>query len=114
ERCSAIVQGGGALNRTVRVTYSGNVNVGVATASASYSGDGNHEASSGSSTFMITKAASTTTVNCPTNETYTGTAIEPCTATYSGAGGLGGTLTPTYLNNINAGPATATATYGGE
>ena len=114
EPCSAIVTGAGGLNQTVPVTYSGNVNVGVATASASYSGDGNHEASSGSSTFMITKAASTTTVNCPTNETYTSTAIEPCTASYSGAGGLSGTLTPTYSNNINAGPATANATYGGD
>ena len=112
--CSAIVTGAGGLNQTVPVTYTDNVNVGVATANASYNGDANHEASSGSSTFMITKAPSTTTVNCPTNETYTGAAIEPCTASYSGVGGLSGTLTPTYSNNVNAGSATATATYGGD
>jgi Bacterial Ig-like domain (group 3)/Lamin Tail Domain/Divergent InlB B-repeat domain len=114
EPCSAIVTGAGGLNQSVPVTYTDNVNVGVATANASYSGDDNHEASNGSSTFMITKASSTTVVTCPPSQTYTGAAIEPCTASYSGAGGLSGTLTPTYSNNINAGSATASATYGGD
>ncbi len=114
EPCTATVTGAGGLNQSVPVTYSDNVSVGIATANASYSGDANHEASSGSTNFTITKASSTTTVNCPASQTYTGAAIEPCTASYSGAGGLSGALTPTYLNNLDAGSATASATFGGD
>jgi len=114
EPCTATVTGAGGLNQSVPVTYTNNVNAGIATANASYSGDATHEASNGSSTFTITKASSTTTVNCPASQTYTGAAIEPCTASYSGAGGLSGTLTPTYLNNTDAGSATASATYAGD
>jgi hypothetical protein len=45
------------LNQPVTpVSYSNNVNAGTATASASYPGDGNHQASSGSTTFTIAKA----------------------------------------------------------
>src|ERR1051325_9999829 len=90
------------------------VTVGSAPASATYGGDVNHDGSNNSANFAITKASSSVTVNCPASETYTGSAIEPCTASFSGAGGLSGTLTPTYMNNVNVGTATASATYGGD
>lgn len=54
-----------------------------------------------------------TTVTCPTSEfTYSGAPIEPCTALVTGAG-LSSSVTPTYSNNVNAGQATATASYAG-
>jgi DNA/RNA endonuclease G (NUC1) len=115
EPCTAIVTGAGGLNESVTVTYTNNTNAGMATASATYAGDDNHEGSSDSENFQIGKAASTATVNCPSaGQTYTGAAIEPCTASYSGVGGLSGSLTPTYSNNVNAGTATASASYAGD
>jgi hypothetical protein len=55
-----------------------------------------------------------TTVTCPTTPvTYSGAAIEPCTASVTGAG-LSSSLTPTYTNNINAGTATANASFAGD
>jgi hypothetical protein len=114
EPCNATVTGAGGLNQSVAVLYANNTNAGSASATATYGGDANHDGSTGNGSFTITKAASTTTVNCPASETYTGSAIEPCTASYSGAGGLSGSLTPSYANNTNAGSASATATYGGD
>jgi hypothetical protein len=64
--------------------------------------------------FMIEKAGSTTTVSCPANVTYNGTAQTPCTASYSTTDGLGGPLTVNYTNNTNAGTATASASYAGD
>lgn len=54
------------------------------------------------------------TVNCPASQSYTGASLEPCAASYSGAGGLTGTLVPTYLDNVNVGTATADASYDGD
>ncbi len=66
-------------------------------------------------TLVIDRATSAVTVTCPTTpQTYTGSAITPCTAAYSGAGSLSGSLNPTYLNNLNVGTATANATYAGD
>ncbi|PWB68974.1 MAG: hypothetical protein C3F07_20770 [Anaerolineales bacterium] len=62
EPCTATVTGAGGLNQAVAVTYSNNTNAGTATASASYAGDGNHDASSNSTTFEITKAEAVCTV----------------------------------------------------
>ena len=62
----------------------------------------------------VTKASSTVTVSCPASATYSGAKIAPCTAAYSGAGGLSGTLTPSYTNNTNVGTATASASYAGD
>ena len=45
--------------------------------------------------------------------TYTGAAIEPCTATVTGPGGLNQALAVTYADNVNAGTATASASYAG-
>ena len=68
-----------------------------------------------SGTLNIAKAASAVFVSCPpVAQTYTGFAIEPCSASYSGAGGLSGSLTPGYINNVTIGTATASATYLGD
>ena len=112
--CSATVTGAGGLNQSLTVSYGDNVNAGTATANASFSGDANHTASNGSKTFTIEKAASTTTVACPTSVTYDGSAQTPCIATVTGAGGLNQTLTVSYSDNLNAGPATAIASFPGD
>ncbi|MEZ4663486.1 MAG: MBG domain-containing protein [Caldilineaceae bacterium] len=63
--------------------------------------------------FVINKAATTTTVTCSGGPfPGTGTAIQPCTATVTGSG-LNQSLPVTYLNNVNAGTATASASYPG-
>jgi parallel beta-helix repeat protein len=71
---------------------------------------------SGSATgsLVIGKASSTVAVTCPPTAIYTGSPLTPCSASYSGAGSLSGSLTPTYLNNTNVGTATANATYTGD
>ena len=114
EICSAQVTGAGGLDESVAVDYVDNTDAGTATASAAYAGDANREASSGTETFIIDKASSTTVVTCPTNVTYDGDAQEPCTATVTGAGGLNQPVGVTYADNTDAGEATASATYGGD
>ncbi len=62
--------------------------------------------------FTIDKAATTTTVTCPSSGvTYTGSALTPCTASVTGAGNLDEPLTVTHSDNTNAGTATASASY---
>ena len=115
EPCTASYSGVGGLSGSLSPTYADNVVVGTATASASYAGDANHEGSSNTATFEISKASSAVTVTCPeTSQTYTGSAIEPCTASYSGVGGLSGSLSPTYADNVVVGTATASASYAGD
>src|SRR5678815_635077 len=87
--CSATATGAGALNVSVTVVYANNTNAGTATADATYAGDANHNGSTATQvTFMIDKAGSSTTINCPTNVTYDGSPQTPCTGTATGAGGL--------------------------
>jgi hypothetical protein len=112
--CSGNVTGAGGLDQSLPVSYSDNVGAGTATASASYAGDANHLGDSASKTFTIDKASSHVTVTCPDSRTYTGSAIEPCTARATGAGGLDSSLTVSYSSNVDAGTATASATYGGD
>ncbi|MBP8882103.1 MAG: hypothetical protein KBG77_13490, partial [Dermatophilaceae bacterium] len=115
EPCSATVGGiGMGVTQDVTWIYTDNVNAGTATASASYDGDANHLGSSDSKTFEIAKASSSVTVSCPESVTYTGSAQEPCTASVSGAGGLSESLSVSYANNLNAGTATASASYAGD
>lgn len=65
--CSANVTGAGGLNQAVTpVTYSNNTNVGTASASATYVPDANHFGSTGTGSFTITPAPSTTSVTAPT------------------------------------------------
>jgi Uri superfamily endonuclease len=115
EPCTATATGAGSLSVSVTVVYGNNTNVGTATADATYTGDANHNGSVATQkTFAIDKASSSTTINCPTSVTYTGSALEPCTATATGAGGLSVSVTVVYGNNTNAGTATADATYTGD
>ena len=115
ETCTAAATGVGGLNQTLTVSHTANINVGTATANATYAGDANHLGSTGSETFEITKAASLVAVTCdPTEVTYTGVALEPCSAVVTGAGGLHESLATTYADNTNAGTATANATYSGD
>jgi hypothetical protein len=112
--CTASYSGAGGLSGSLTPTYLNNTIVGTATANASYAGDVNHTSSSDSKTFAILKASSTVTVICPVSVTYTGLPLTPCTASYSGVGGLSGTLTPTYSANTNVGTVTANAVYAGD
>src|SRR2546427_540852 len=116
EPCTAAATGPGGLNVAVTpVTYTSNTNVGTASASATYGGDANHLGSTGTGSFSISQAASTTTVSCPVGPyTYDGTAHTPCSATVTGAGGLSLTPTPSYSGNTNAGTATASYTFPGD
>ena len=109
--CTAAVTGVGGLSTTVTITYTNNINAGTATANATYTESTNHLGSTATqATFTIAKAASTTVITC-SNQTYTGSALTPCTAAVTGAGGLNTSATVTYANNTNAGTATANATY---
>jgi len=110
--CTALVTGPG-LNTTAAVSYGNNANAGVATATALYAGSSLYAASGGSATFTIAKAASVVAITCPTSVTYTGSAVTPCTATVTGAGGLSQSVTVTYTNNT-VGTATATAAFAGD
>ncbi len=89
---------------------------GSCTITASQDGDENYNpATPVFQSFNIAKVSSSVTVTCPEiSQTYTGSAIEPCTASYSGVGGLSGSLTPTYANNVVVGIATASASYAGD
>src|SRR5207237_299675 len=110
--CSATVTGAN-LSLTPAANYVNNTNAGTATASYTYAGDPNHDGSSDSKNFEISKALSTTTVTCPASETYTGAALTPCSATVTGAN-LSLTPAANYVNNTNAGTATASYTYAGD
>jgi hypothetical protein len=113
--CTATATGAGGLNASVTVVYANNTDAGTATADATYADDANHNGSTATQvTFTIDKANSSTTINCPTNVTYNGSAQMPCTATATGAGGLNASVTVVYGSNTNAGTATADATYAGD
>ena len=109
EPCTATATGP-ALSQTLTVSYADNTNAGLATASASFAESANHLGSSGSDQFQIIQAATTTTITCPVNVTYTGAAQEPCTATVTGPA-LSQAVAVTYTNNIDAGTATANASF---
>jgi hypothetical protein len=88
---------------------------GATTISPVVSGTGlsNFEITSVNGSYTINKAPSITTITCPTNVTYTGAALTPCSATVTGAGGLNQSVTVSYTNNANGGTATANASFGG-
>src|SRR5439155_7345734 len=110
--CSVTVTGAN-LSLSPSANYANNTNVGTATASYTYAGDANHEGSSDSKNFEITKASSTTTVTCPASDTYTGAALMPCSVTVIGAN-LNLSPSANYANNTNVGTATASYTYAGD
>jgi hypothetical protein len=90
------------------------VAAGTCTIRAAQAGDANYNAATPNvdQTFTVAKAATTTTVTCATGPfAYTGAAQTPCSAHVIGAGGLNQSVTPTYVNNMNAGPATVNASF---
>ena len=109
----------GRANQSLTVSYLNNTDTGTATASASYAGTSTYAASTGSATFTITSGSGTvspsvTTVTCPTTSVvYNASALTPCTAAVTGVGGLDQTLTVTYTSNVDAGTATANASFPG-
>src|SRR5689334_8750861 len=113
--CTATATGAGNLSVSVNVVYANNTNAGTATADATFPGDANHNSSFATqATFTIDKAGSSTGINCPTNVAYDGSAKTPCSATATGAGNLSVSVNVVYANNINAGTATADATFPGD
>ena len=65
--------------------------------------------------LVISKAPTTTTVTINGGPfTYTGSAIEPATVSVTGAGGLNLAPAASYVNNVNAGTATASYSYAGD
>ncbi len=115
EPCSAVATGAGGLSVSpLLVTYTGNTNVGSAGASASYAGDANHDSSSGTGSFQITKAGSSVSISCDGGLAYTGAAQTPCTATVHGAGTVTGAAVVTYTDNVAAGTGHVLAVYAGD
>ena len=116
--CTAQATGVGIapVDVTASLVYGNNTGAGGATASASWGGDTNHFGSNGSGGFTIGQASSTVTVACTVGApyTYTGSAQTPCTATYATPDGLSGSLAVSYTANMNAGPATASASWTGD
>jgi hypothetical protein len=93
----------------------GSINAGnyITGVGANFTGDSGFLASSGTAALTVAQAASSTTETCPASVTYTSLAQTPCSATVSGAG-LSQALIVNYSNNVNAGTATASATFGGD
>jgi subtilisin family serine protease len=112
--CTAAVTGVGGLSQTLAVNHTNNTNAGTAMASATYAGDSNHDGSTDTKYFTIDKASSTTVVSCPASVLYTGSPVQPCSASVTGAGGLNQALGVSYTNNTNVGTATGSATYAGD
>src|SRR5206468_8644544 len=112
--CTAGYTTSDGLSGTLTVGYTNNTNAGTASASASYAGDANHSGSSDTKNFTIAQASSTTALSCPASVSYTGAAQQPCTATVTGAGGLNQSVPVNYTNNVNAGTATASASFAGD
>ncbi|MDT0143000.1 PxKF domain-containing protein [Microbacterium sp. PRC9] len=117
ETCSATVTGAGGLSEPVTITYGDNTDAGTATAKAEYAGDNNHEGSVASATFTIAQAPTTTTVTCTGPNTYTGVELTPCTVKVTADYGIvepPTPSTPSYLNNRDAGTASASYQYPGD
>ncbi|NNM46849.1 PxKF domain-containing protein [Knoellia koreensis] len=113
--CTATVTGPAGLDQAVSPTYTADTtNAGEVGVTADYAGSGDYLASSDSATFTIAKAPSTVSIDCAA-ATYTGSAQTPCSATVTGAGTFDSKATTlTYADNVNAGTASVTATYGGD
>ena len=113
EPCTANAFGAN-LNQSLTVTYANNVDAGTASASANFAGDDNHTGNSDSKNFTIDRAPSTVTVTCTAGPfVYSGSAFTPCTANATGAS-LNQSLMVNYANNVDAGTASASASYAGD
>jgi hypothetical protein len=115
--CSVTVSATDGLSQTFALTdptaYTSNTAAGTASVSYTWPGDANHTSSTGTATFQI-HAASTTTVSCPASVVYTGLAQTPCTVTVTDGGALNLTFDATYSANTNAGTATASYSWPGD
>lgn len=111
--CSATVSGPGIVTGSATLQYSNNIDAGTASVTATYAGDNNHDGSSTTQQFTIAKAPTITTVSCPQSVYFTGAALQPCTASVSGPGGLSESVPVTYSANTAVGTATAAASYPG-
>jgi hypothetical protein len=92
------------------------INVGSYTVGAHFDGNDLYHPADAAvpGTFSITKAATTTTVNCPATIGFSGAPRTPCTATATGPGGLSQALTGlVYTDNVNPGTASVSAAYAG-
>ncbi|WP_323097567.1 PxKF domain-containing protein [Intrasporangium sp. YIM S08009] len=112
--CSATLTGPGLQATGLTVSYSNNTGAGSASASATWAGDSNHVGASDSQSFAITRAPSNLEVSCPASVTYDGSALQPCTATLTGAGLSSSRLPVQYTDNVNAGTAHASAAWAGD
>ena len=97
------------VGNTVQITGAG-----ICTVTASQAGNTNYNAATDvSHSFRIAKATTTTTLTCGVGPfTYDGSAQTPCEATVKGFN-LNAPVTVDYENNVNAGTATASASYAG-
>ena len=115
--CSVTVSASDGLSQTFALTdataYTSNTVPGTASVSYTWPGDANHTSSTGTASFQI-HAASTTTVTCPSSVVYNGTAQTPCTVTVSDGGALNLTFPANYSANTNAGTATASYSWPGD
>jgi hypothetical protein len=112
--CSATVEGVD-LSGGVPVTYDDNINAGTVTATATFEEDAHHDSATAYGNFEITKASSTVTLVCPESEWFTGSVIEPCTATVTGAGVFTKAPVITYTGDTTkAGVVNVTAQYPGD
>ncbi|MFQ6171430.1 PxKF domain-containing protein [Oryzobacter sp. R7] len=84
------------------------------TATWTLTGNDNYNDQTGTAPITIGKATSLVTVTCPVSVDWTGSAITPCTAQATGAGMAPVNLAPSYTNNVDAGTATASATWSGD
>ena len=113
--CTAATTGDGGFTATPTISYGANTSSGPVAVTATYAGDDTHEGSSDTTSFLIAKAGSTTTVTCEAGPfVYSDSPFTPCTATVIGAGGLSETLEVSYNGNTYAGTAGAEAFYGGD
>jgi hypothetical protein len=81
---------------------------------AAFAGTSTLAESSASGSLTVATAGSSTTVDCPASVTFTGEALEPCTASVTGGGGLDEAVGVTYQDNVDAGAASADATFAGD
>src|SRR5438270_2673783 len=103
------------LSAASSVSYTTNATGTSVVASASSAGNDNPAGTSGTGSFTIGQATSSVTVSCPTTaQTYTGSALTPCTAAYKTSDGLSAASTVSYTNNTSVGTAGASASYAGD
>ena len=103
-----VCSSGGANGSTIAILAAGSCTV-----RASQPGNGDYNAAPDvDRSFTVQKAPTTTVVSCTAGPfTYNGAPQEPCSAAVTGAGSLDQPVTVSYTDNVNAGTATASATY---